>query len=231
MMERLNTDDREFVENEIRLSEEAHAAITRRHFGVNWQDSELYDLVLNTERLSVEECADEVLGLLDDPTFRETPESRRAFSNLALAAHVRGALRQDPRTAKMQLSITARMVWSPSRVWWTRDRSPSTRRKSPRSVPGVKEVKAQCAQSPAPRATTPRVRPKTERAAEFTALFSFIELGATGDIPHDTLLQNQPLPRSKLRIEALQLRVQLVQRVDVGLGGSDDDIGVGALRR
>lgn len=35
MMERLNTDDRDFVENEIRLSEEAHSAITRRHFGVN----------------------------------------------------------------------------------------------------------------------------------------------------------------------------------------------------
>jgi len=39
MMERLNTDDRTLVESEIRLSEEAHAAITRRHFGVKWQDS------------------------------------------------------------------------------------------------------------------------------------------------------------------------------------------------
>lgn len=106
MMERLNTTDREFVENEIRLSEEAHAAITRRHFGVNWQDSELYDLVLNTERLGVEECANEVMGLLDDAAFQETPESRQAFRNLALSAHVRSALRQDSRTARMMLSIT-----------------------------------------------------------------------------------------------------------------------------
>lgn len=106
MMERLNTADRDFVENEIRLSEEAHAAITRRHFGVNWQDSELYDLVLNTERLTVEECADEVMELLDDHTFQETSDSQRVFHNLALAAHVRSALRQDPRTNKMQVSIT-----------------------------------------------------------------------------------------------------------------------------
>ncbi|MBI1966345.1 MAG: cytidylate kinase family protein [Betaproteobacteria bacterium] len=107
MMERLNTDDRDFVVNEIKLSEEAHGAITRRHFGISWQHSDQYDLVLNTERLTIEECTDEVMGLLDDPTFQETPESMRMFRNLALAAHVRSALRQDPRTGKMQISITA----------------------------------------------------------------------------------------------------------------------------
>ncbi len=107
MMERLNTDDRDFVENEIKLSEEAHGAITRRHFGISWQHSDQYDLVLNTERLTIEECADAVIGLLDDPTFQETPESVRLFANLALSAHVRSALRQDTRTAKMRISIAA----------------------------------------------------------------------------------------------------------------------------
>ena len=107
MMERLNTDDRDFVENEIRMSEEAHAAITRRHFGLNWQDSENYDLVLNTERLTIDECVDEVMSLLDDPTFEETAGSRRVFSDLALCAHVRAALRQDPRTNRFQVSIKA----------------------------------------------------------------------------------------------------------------------------
>ncbi|HXF66413.1 MAG TPA: cytidylate kinase family protein [Burkholderiales bacterium] len=107
MMERLNTDDRDFVENEIRLSEEAHGAITRRHFGINWQDAEHYDLVLNTERLTVEECVDEVMGLLDDPTFQETAESQRVFRDLALAAHVRAALCQDPRTSRMRVSVSA----------------------------------------------------------------------------------------------------------------------------
>jgi len=107
MMERLNTSDRDFVENEIKLAEEAHGAITRRHFGISWQHSDQYDLVLNTERLTVEECADEVMELLDDHHFQETSESRRVLHNLALVAHVRSALRQDPRTNKMQVSITA----------------------------------------------------------------------------------------------------------------------------
>lgn len=107
MMERLNTDDRDFVENEIKLSEEAHGAITRRHFGINWQDPENYDLVLNTERLTIDECVAEIAHLLDDPEFQETAESMRALENLALQAHVRAALRQDPRTAKMMISIEA----------------------------------------------------------------------------------------------------------------------------
>lgn len=107
MMERINTDDRGFVENEIKLSEEAHGAITRRHFGLNWQDPENYDLVLNTERLTIDECVEEITNLLDDPAFQETPESMRIFGNLALQAHVRAALRQDPRTTKMIISIDA----------------------------------------------------------------------------------------------------------------------------
>jgi cytidylate kinase len=105
MMERLQTEDRAFVESEIRLSEEAHAAITRRHFGVDWQQPENYDLVLNTERLSVDECVEEIAALLPRPGFQETPESMRIFANLALQMHVRAALRHDPRTAKMSIGI------------------------------------------------------------------------------------------------------------------------------
>ena len=105
MMERLNTDDRDFVVNEIKLSEEAHGAITRRHFGINWQDPEQYDLVLNTERLSIDECADEVMGLAEDAQFQETAQSRQMLADLALETHVRAALRADPRTAKMRISI------------------------------------------------------------------------------------------------------------------------------
>lgn len=107
MMERLNTDDRALVETEIRLSEEAHAAITRRHFGVDWQQPENYDLVLNTERVCIERCVDEIASLIEEEHFQETPESMRVFSDLALQTHVRAALRADPRTCKMNLLITA----------------------------------------------------------------------------------------------------------------------------
>ena len=107
MMERLGTDDEEFVLNEIKLSEEAITAITRRHFDVSWQHSDRYDLVLNTERVSVEECADELMALVRDPEFQETERSRQMLDNLTLESHVRAALRADPRTAKLQVSICA----------------------------------------------------------------------------------------------------------------------------
>jgi len=107
MMSRLSSDDEAFIANEIRLSEEAHAAITRRHFGVNWQNPEEYDLVLNTERVSIDKCVDEVMALVTNPQFQETAQSLQMLANLALETHVRAALRADPRTEKMSLAITA----------------------------------------------------------------------------------------------------------------------------
>ena len=105
MMERLSTDNRETVESEIRLSEEAHTAITKRHFGVNWRDPENYDLVLCTERLCVEECVEEVESMLKKKCFQETPESMRMVENLSIEWSVRSALRRDPRTAATNIAV------------------------------------------------------------------------------------------------------------------------------
>ena len=108
MMERLATDNRQAVESEIALSEEAHTAITKRHFGVNWRDPENYDLVLCTERLSVDECVDEVDSLMRKKRFQETPESMRLVEDLAAEWSVRSALRRDPRTGDVAITIQCR---------------------------------------------------------------------------------------------------------------------------
>jgi len=105
MMERLGTDNRETVENEIHLSEEAHSAITKRHFGVNWKDPENYDLVLCTDRLSVDDCVDEVEGMMKRPRFQETQDSIRLVTNLALEWAVRSALRRDARTTEVGITV------------------------------------------------------------------------------------------------------------------------------
>ena len=105
MMERLNTDNRQTVENEIQMSEEAHSAITKRHFGVNWRDPELYDLVLSTERLSVDECVDEIECMMKKKCFQETEDSIRLVDNLSLEWAVRSALRRDQRTADSSFTV------------------------------------------------------------------------------------------------------------------------------
>jgi hypothetical protein len=43
---------------------------------------------LDTERLSAEECADEIMEPLGDPAFQETPQSQRAAA--AAARHIVG---------------------------------------------------------------------------------------------------------------------------------------------
>lgn len=108
MMERLSTDNRETVVSEIQLSEEAHTAITRRHFGINWREPEHYDLVLSTERLSIEECVDEVEAMLRKKAFQESPESLRLVDDLAVEWAVRSALRRDARTAELSVTVAAR---------------------------------------------------------------------------------------------------------------------------
>jgi cytidylate kinase len=105
MMQRLATDNRDTVESEIQLSEEAHSAITKRHFGVNWRDPELYDVVLCTERLSVDECVDEVESMMKKKCFQETPESIRLAHDLSLGWSVRSGLRRDPRTANTSITV------------------------------------------------------------------------------------------------------------------------------
>lgn len=69
MLKRLGSDNREVVQSEIRLSDEAHGAIVRRHFGLAWDDAASYDMVLNTEYLSVEDCVEEIEGLMRKPHF------------------------------------------------------------------------------------------------------------------------------------------------------------------
>jgi cytidylate kinase len=98
MMERLGASDEAQVAEEIRTNDEAHTAIMRRHFSLQWTDPEHYDLVLNTKRVSVEECVAEVLALVRSPQFVETERSRTRLLDLALAASVRAALRRAPET-------------------------------------------------------------------------------------------------------------------------------------
>jgi cytidylate kinase len=115
MMARLNSDEESHIADEIRINDEAHTVIMRRHFGVQWTEPEHYDVVLNTKRVAVDECVSEVLSLARAPQFMETEDSRQRLDDLALAARVRAALRRAPETreAKVQVSSeTGRILLS-----------------------------------------------------------------------------------------------------------------------
>lgn len=108
LMENLGTDDEDFARAEVRRSDEAHASRMKALFGVNWGDPLLYDLVLNTDRVSVESCAAQILHLASRPEFEETEASRAQLANLALAAAVRGALAEQEATRGVNIDIEGR---------------------------------------------------------------------------------------------------------------------------
>jgi cytidylate kinase len=105
LMRELDTDDRELAENEIRRSDHANATRMHEQFGVNWGDPVLFDMVLNTERLSVDTCVQQIKALLARPEFAETEQSLALLQGMALAARVRAALRADDATHNVDVSI------------------------------------------------------------------------------------------------------------------------------
>jgi len=108
LMEHLGTEDREAADNELRRSDAAHAARMNAQFGVTWGDPLLYDLVLNTERVSVEGCVEQILQLARRPEFQETDASRAVLEGLALSARVRAALRANEASADVDVQVDAR---------------------------------------------------------------------------------------------------------------------------
>lgn len=105
LQDRLGSDDADFAEDEIRRSDRAHAARMHAQFDVTWGDPLLYDLVLNTDRVSVESCVEQVRALAARPEFAETEASRAMLQGLALESRVRAALKADPATHDVDITI------------------------------------------------------------------------------------------------------------------------------
>jgi cytidylate kinase len=104
LMERLDTDE-EFAREEIRRSDTAHVANMQHQFGVTWGDPLLYDIVLNTERVSIASCIEQVKLLAKRQEFQETAASRVQLEILTLEYHIRSALQSNPATAEVEITI------------------------------------------------------------------------------------------------------------------------------
>jgi len=108
MMERVGSDDADAVADEIRQNDEAHSAIMKRNFSVDWADPKHYDLVLNTERLGVKDCIDQIIAAVKSSDFAETEASLRQLRDLALAWRVRALLRSSHKTRRLRVAVRVR---------------------------------------------------------------------------------------------------------------------------
>jgi len=105
LMNEIDTDDRGVAEAEIQRSDQANASRMHEQFGVEWNQPVLFDMVLNTDRLSVDTCVQMIKALLERPEFAETPQSQALLQGLALSARVRAALRGNEATDGVDITI------------------------------------------------------------------------------------------------------------------------------
>lgn len=106
LMERMGISEeeaRQFVE---RADRGVRSRIAQ-FFDVHWEDPELFDLVINTEHLSIDEGARLILQLAESPTFQPSEASQGALRNLGLAAAVRATLKVRPETTRLNVGIEA----------------------------------------------------------------------------------------------------------------------------
>jgi cytidylate kinase len=138
LMERLETDDEDLARREIEVDDAARASRMEQHFNVRWGDPTLYDLTLNTERVPIPQCIDEVVALAKSRAFQETPASRQYLADLALQARARAALRADERTAAIDVDIEVRDAEVTLRGIVVDDREKRLCEEVVRALPGIK---------------------------------------------------------------------------------------------
>lgn len=93
IMERMNLKTASEARSEIEKNDAAHARLMRGFFGVNWENPQLYHVVLNTGCVPVDTCVRMVRLLTDDPAFAETEESRGVLADKLIQARVQAILR------------------------------------------------------------------------------------------------------------------------------------------
>ncbi|MBI2862852.1 MAG: cytidylate kinase family protein [Chloroflexi bacterium] len=77
-------------------------------FHVNWRDAELYDLILNTGRMSVGSAVDLLVSVLQIPELVPAAASLSRLTDLALQSRVEATLVNDPRIGAGAIQVEAR---------------------------------------------------------------------------------------------------------------------------
>jgi hypothetical protein len=83
--------------------------------GIDITDPALYDLVINIEKLSVDDAADLICRGVEFDKFKTTPESRQLMEDLAVAAEVKASLIGEvvPKEVSAQNGIVTITIESP----------------------------------------------------------------------------------------------------------------------
>jgi cytidylate kinase len=92
ILARVSLKDRDEARAEIERNDAAHAKVIQRLFKADWREPEHYDMVLNTERVPIDVCVDQIAQLADLPKFQQTERARRALTDKLIEFRIRGRL-------------------------------------------------------------------------------------------------------------------------------------------
>jgi cytidylate kinase len=91
----------------VRQADNDLSARVRYLYHLDWNEPSLYDVVLNTERLSVGRAVAVLREMLTDEQFASTDTSRQELRDRSLAALARAALLANPATRSARIVVTA----------------------------------------------------------------------------------------------------------------------------
>lgn len=98
---------RETAEHLIATSDRDRAGYMKYLFDVDWMDPRLYDLRINTTKLSIEEAIQILMRAAQSPSLQPTPETTEILEKLALAKKVEAALIADKQINPRHISVEA----------------------------------------------------------------------------------------------------------------------------
>jgi cytidylate kinase len=128
----------------VRRSDQEKFGRMRYLYDVDWGDPALYDLVVNTERVSVEAAVEVLASLVRRPESATTEASRQVVRDRALASRVRSALAAHPETRKYRVNVEAEEGVVRLEGTAALERAAEVAR----TVPGVVDVKSQLLEVP-----------------------------------------------------------------------------------
>jgi len=123
----------------IRRDDTERAGRMRYLYEVDLSDPALYDLVINTENLTVPTAVEFVVGAVGRPDLQTTPPGAQLVADRALASRVQVALATHPETRKYRITVEAKAGQLTLEGTAAMDEALEVAR----GVPGVRGVKAQ----------------------------------------------------------------------------------------
>ena len=123
----------------VRRDDNEKAGRMRYLYEVDLKDTALYDLVVNTEKLTIAAAVEMIAGAMRGPDLQTTEKGAQLVADRSLASQVQVALATQPETRKYRITVEAKAGVVTLEGTAAMDEALDVAR----GVPGVREVKAQ----------------------------------------------------------------------------------------